>query len=378
MTGLKIAIFSESYEPIINGVSRSVATLRDGLVKRGHEVFIFAPEFKNHNDDYKNVIRMPSMNVVKDYPLPLLSQSHARENFAYLKPDIVHTQIPFILGHLAKSWSREFRIPLVSTNHTLYADYAHYCPIIPTKTTQKVLISLMRNYYNSCKRVCVPSMPILELLRSYGVNTNIDIIKTGIEPVRDYTINERNELRKKLGYENKTVFLYVGRIAKEKNLDLLFEAFARICNEKTIITIVGGGPSLEEAKQKAKTLDIADKVTFTGMLKHDDIIPYFMASDIFVFPSVTDTQGIAICEAMSAQLACISMNAGGIPENMTHERNGFLSENNVEKFARYMELLANDKELREKMGVLSKLDSLKFSIEHMIDSFESFYTAALS
>ncbi|MBQ7524926.1 MAG: glycosyltransferase family 4 protein, partial [Abditibacteriota bacterium] len=119
------------------------------------------------------------------------------------------------------------------------------------------------------------------------------------------------------------------------------------------------------------------EIVFTGMLDHTEITPYLMAADVFAFPSVTDTQGIAVAEAMSAALPCVSMNAGGIPENMTDGVDGFLCENNVESYSGALRKLFDDPDLRRKMGENAKKDSARFSVGGMIDRFEEFYSKAL-
>ena len=371
---MKIGIFSESYEPIVNGVSVSVAVLRDGLVSRGHDVFVFAPAYPGHKDDYDKVVRVPSNSLfVKGYPLP-----YPRiPDFRHLGLDIVHTQIPFTLGTLAQNVCLKEGIPVVSTNHTLYADYAHYCKFLPQGLTVPLLIKWMRRYYNRCRRVCVPSGPIGELLRSYGVTVPLDVIKTGIKGVPDYTEADKAEARAKLGVpEDKTMLLYVGRVAEEKNLGLLMKSLAALKRSDVVTYMVGGGPALHEIENEARALGVGE-IVFTGMLDHAEIIPYLMAADVFAFPSVTDTQGIAVAEAMSAALPCVSMNAGGIPENMTDGVDGFLCENRVESYSAALKKLFDDPDLRRKMGENAKKDSARFSVGGMIDKFEEFYSKAL-
>ena len=130
---MRIALFSESYEPIVNGVSVCVTTLRDELSKRGHEVFVFAPAYKGFVDGRDDVFRFPSRHTVlmPDYPFPIPYAPELFRKFKSLRPDIVHTQTPFLLGIIGRKWARQCGVPVVSTNHTLYTEYAHYMPIIP-------------------------------------------------------------------------------------------------------------------------------------------------------------------------------------------------------------------------------------------------------
>ena len=375
---MKIAIFSESYEPIINGVSVCVNTLRDGLIKRGHDVWIFAPEFEKHIDEYNQVVRVPSVHtfIMQDYPFPVPPAHAARKTFNSLKFDIVHTQTPFILGIMAANWAKKAGIPLVSTNHTLYTEYAHYVPIRPKSITRNLLIWLMRWYYAKCEAIVVPSNPVKDMLLAYGIKKPIEVIKTGVVGSIRASDKRIAEVRKniKLNSSNNLI-LYVGRIAREKNLSLLLKAFKKVLltYPDTKLAIVGGGPALNETKAETKELGIISSVTFTGMLNRSDLDPYYSAADIFVFPSKTETQGIAICEALSAGLPVVAVNAGGIPENIKDGEDGFLVNDDVDEFAEKLEILINDSKLRKDMGNAAAINACEFSIDRMVTDFEEFY-----
>lgn len=375
---MKIAIFSESYEPIVNGVSVCVNTLRDGLIKRGHDVWIFAPEYEKHIDEYNQVIRVPSMHtfIMQDYPFPIPPAYNAQKRFYSLKFDIVHTQTPFILGMMAANWAKKAGIPLVSTNHTLYTEYAHYVPIRPKSITRNLLIWLMRWYYAKCEAVVVPSNPVKDMLLAYGIKRPIEVIKTGVVGSIKASDEKIAEVREYLNLKTTdNLILYVGRIAREKNLSLLLKAFKKVLMTypDTKLAIVGGGPALNETKVETSKLDIKSSVTFTGMLDRSSLDHYYSAADIFVFPSKTETQGLAICEALSAGLPVVAVNAGGIPENIKDGEDGFLVNDDVDEFAQKLELLIKDSKLRKDMGNAASINSCEFSVERMVTNFEEFY-----
>ena len=379
---MRIAIFTESYEPIINGVSVCVSTLRDGLARRGHEVFVFAPAFKGYQDAAEHVYRLPATHTVlhPDYPFPIPFAPEARRAFADLKLDIVHTQTPFLLGVLGAKWARRFGVPFVSTNHTLYTEYAHYCPVRPKALTKWFLTRLMKWYYSGCDAVVVPSSPVEKILRSYGVKTRVEIIKTGIEAVPELTPELREATRRKHGIaQGDFLLLYVGRIAREKNLRMLLTAFKTVASrhDRAKLILVGGGPALAETKQFASELEFGDRVEFMGMLKRHDIAPIYGAADAFAFPSTTDTQGIAICEAMSAGLPVVAVNAGGIPENLEPGIDSFLTNDDPDEFADRIGFLITNPAERAEMGSHARANACNFSIERMVDDFEAFYESVL-
>lgn len=379
---MRIAIFTESYEPIVNGVSVCVSTLREGLVSRGHEVFVFAPSYKGHKDTVEGVFRLPSTHtfLMPDYPFPVPFAPEIRDRFAAIKPDIVHTQTPFLLGVLGARWASRYGVPLVSTNHTLYTEYAHYAPVRPKALTKAFLIRLMRWYYSGCNAVVVPSKPIEAILRSYGVRTPVEVIKTGIDLVPSLSADARSEVRRWFGVgDNDFLLLYVGRIAREKNLRMLLTAYKSLLarHERVKLVLVGGGPALAETKAFASTLRLDGKAEFVGMLKRSAIAPIYAASDVFVFPSTTETQGIAICEAMSAGLPVVAVNAGGIPENVQDGVDGFLTNDDADEFADRLSFLIAHEAERTRMGECARTNACGFSVERMVDRFEEFYSSII-
>lgn len=379
---MRIAIFTESYEPIVNGVSVCVSTLREGLANRGHEVFVFAPSYKGHTDVVEGVHRLPSSHtfLMPDYPFPLPLAPKARKAFAALKPDIVHTQTPFMLGVLGAKWATRYNVPLVSTNHTLYTEYVHYAPVRPKALTKAFLVWLMKWYYTGCGAVVVPSKPVEAILRSYGVKTRVEIIKTGIDCVPPLAPDKRTEVRSRYGAaENDFLLLYVGRIAREKNLRMLLSAFRTVLarHDRVKLLLVGGGPALAETKAFSSSLGLDGKAEFLGMLKRHDISPIYAAADAFVFPSTTETQGIAICEAMSAGLPVVAVNAGGIPENVQDGVDGFLTNDSADEFADRMSFLITHDRERAEMGARARDNACNFSVERMVDQFERFYLSVV-
>lgn len=379
---MRIGIFTESYEPIVNGVSVCVSTLRDELTRRGHDVFVFAPAFKGHTDAHTNVFRLPARHtpLMPDYPFPIPYSPRVREQFESLRLDIVHTQTPFLLGILGARWARQCRIPLVSTNHTLYTEYAHYVPLRPKVLTRSGLIRLMRWYYSGCDAVVVPSTPVERILRSYGIRTRVEVIKTGVVGAAPLNPEQREEVRRRLGIApGGFLLLYVGRIAREKNLQMLLNAYKTVLTRHPNVTLimVGGGPAMAETREFASEIGVLDGVQFAGMLPRDEIDPIYGAADAFAFPSTTETQGIAICEALSAGLPVVAVNAGGIPENIQPGVDGFLTKDDSDEFADRISYLVSNERERLQMSAQARINASHFSIDRMVGDFEAFYSSVV-
>lgn len=344
---MRVGIFTESYPPLINGVSTSVQTLIAGLERAGHTVYVFTSRYPRYEDERPGVFRFPSFNslVEPDYVLPIPLSPRIEKAIPTLHLDIVHSQSPFLLGVLARRVARSLHVPHVSTNHTLYTEYAHYFPLPTVAATRRLLVRWMRGFYSGCDRVLAPSDLTRRVLReTYGVTAPITIVPTGI-PAPPYVLTRPEAVKQDLGLPpDARLLLFVGRLAPEKNLDLLLRAFARI-GEKTndtYLALAGSGKSRKLLESRARILGIHRRVRFTGFLSRTKLDPLYQATDVFLFPSKTETQGLAVGEALAAGVPCVVVNAGGAPESVRDGVDGFLVADDPEAMAgRALELLAD-------------------------------------
>ncbi len=344
---MRVGIFSESYPPLINGVSTSVQTLTAQLESAGHEVFVFTSRYPNYKDERLGVYRYPSVNalVEPDYVVPIPFSPVITHAIATLKLDIVHSQSPFFLGLVARRSARVLGLPHVATNHTLYTEYAHYLPLPTVGVTRQILIRWMQKFYNTCDRVLAPSELTRHVLTGRcGVTTPISVVPTAI-PSPPYILARPAETRQEFGLPSDArVLLYVGRLAPEKNLELLLRAFALIsaATSDTYLVLAGSGKSRRALENLARTLGIHRRTRFAGFLSRTKLDPLYQASDLFLFPSKTETQGLAVGEALAAGLPCIVVNAGGAPEAIRGGIDGYLVDDKAEAMAaRALELVAD-------------------------------------
>lgn len=375
---MNVAIFSESYLPLRNGVAVSVSTLTDELTKMGHNVYIFAPAYRGYKDASDNVIRLPSFRTIvePEYPIPYPFFIGVAEKVKRLNVEIIHTQTPWQLGWLGMRLARRFHIPLVSTNHTKYADYAHYFPLAPQSFTRVLIINMMRNYYNHCDAVITPSTEVSNMLTDYGVSKPIYVIPTGISKPMFRNQDGGNCVRKRYGIaKDDLVIVYAGRLAKEKNLILLFNVFNKLAETRPNLwlMLVGGGPYETECESLKSGSPFGDRIVMTGSVPREDIVNYYSAGDVFAFPSLTDTQGLVICEALQAGLPCVGVRAGGTPEMITEFEDGFLTDNTVEDFSAKLAMLMDDNDLRRKFSERAVHNSMRFTAQGMAESVLSVY-----
>lgn len=334
--GLRIAIFSDSVLPVLNGVSVSVSALVHELRNQGHSVHVFAPRYPRHSEQDSNTYRFRAVETpwTKGFPIAYPPFLRMLRKFRRHEFDIIHTHTIGVLGFVGLRWSQSHSIPIVSTYHTLYDRYAHYAPRLVPRRYMRFKIAKHTNfYYNSVDHVITPSEASLRWLRRHSVTTPVTVVPTGAKP---RTFMDRSEVRQSLGIPpEQKIMLWVGRLAIEKNMETLFEmaAVAFSQDPQLRLWLVGDGPYRSECHALARRFEIGDRVRFVGFVPHDEVARYYSASDIFVFSSMTETQGLVVQEAMTYGLPAICVGGGGASANIEHGVNGYIVKNEARIFA---------------------------------------------
>lgn len=364
---MRIGIFTECYHPTLNGVVVSIDTFKEALENLGHQFFIFAPNTKGYHEEKQNrVYRHTSFcwPGQKNYPLawPIFSEEEIHR-IAKLKLDIIHTQHLFTMGKFGLKIGRLLDIPVVHTYHTLIAEYTHYIPVF-SGLTKKTIVGMSKKYCNQCDQVVTPSPSMKRILISYGIRTPIESIPTGVD-LDNFKNPFHKEVLKTQWHipEHQKVLLYISRIAKEKNLDFLFNSIRKLHRKRRDfhLLMVGGGPELGYYKAKINEWKLEPVVTFTGMQQKEAANRFFGACDIFVFPSVTETQGIVVTEAMAAGIPVVAVNKMGPSDIVKDGVDGFLTSLKEEEFSAKIEKLIDNESLRKKMGQTGKKNAEKLS-----------------
>lgn len=377
---MKIGIFTDSYLPYTSGVVRSIQTFTAELTALGHEVYIFAPSYKNC-DSESRVFRFASIPspTNPDFALAVPFSLKLKPTIKKLELDLIHVHSPFLLGRVGVRYARKLGVPLVFTFHTLYDQYVHYLPFAKT-FSRELAQKISRDFCNLCDLVIVPTSIIGEYLRNIGVRTPVNRVPTGIK-ISDFQEGDRKWLQRhhKIKPEDK-VLLFVGRLGKEKNIFFLMESFKVLDNSmgNTVLVLVGGGPEEEELRDKAVELGIEKKVIFTGTLSPENVINCYAGASLFVFPSVTETQGIVITEAKAAGLPVVAIKAYGVSEMVEDGVDGYLTELNQEQFASKVHMLLKNNNLKEEMSKRARHNAEKLSSTNctamLIDSYQSLLT----
>lgn len=305
-------MFSDTFVPDTNGVAVSTYNLFKALNEKGHQCFVVTSNPFSKEVVFKdNVLRIPGVEMKNLYGYHFAApNTKAWRILRKLKIDVVHIQSEAGMGIFGKGFARTEKIPYVYTYHTMYEDYTYYATKGRMETFAKSIIRRFSRWQaESADEFISPSEKTKVSLREYGVNRYINIIPTGVD-FSKFKANKDNEefLRnyaKEHNLDQTYNLVYVGRVAKEKSIDVIIAGYAKyiLNNEKhgTKLVIVGGGPAIPELEEYATKFGIKDDVHFVGKVLPEDIGKYYHLGEIFVSASISETQGLTFMEAMAAE-----------------------------------------------------------------------------
>jgi glycosyltransferase involved in cell wall biosynthesis len=377
---VRIGFFTDTYTPQINGVVTSISLFRKALEDRGHEVYVFGPT-PQHPEDDERIIRFPSLPFVFQ-PEMRLASPISREALRTLDDvdlDIVHSHDPFAIGLYGLTVARRARIPYVHTYHTLYPEYVHY--VWETRLTRRLAERLSKDFCQMCTSIVAPSTKIERHLRDWGVTVPIDVIATGVDVNRfaaphPHALEEiRSLIAKKV---DERILLFMGRLGREKNIELLLRALWHTHDPRIRLVIAGDGPYKAELTEIVEELDLADRVTFLGYLDREAVVAAYHVADAFAFASTSETQGLVIGEAMAANLPVIAVQDRAVEDFVIAERTGLITAARAEDLAHAFDRLTGDPHELRRMGTASRDRAMHFSIERQAERLEHHYERAMT
>ncbi len=311
---MRIGLFTDTYTPDINGVVTSIVTLKDALEKMGHTVFVITNHKDLINSTYEDgVLRLPGVEVKFLYGYVLSSPIHvlASATIKEMELDVVHAHSEFGIGIFARAICKNQDIPLVMTYHTTYEDYTHYVNLLGLKSidtlSRRVVASISRMYSKGSEIIIAPSEKTKKMLLGYKIKKRIDVIPTGLDLKRfkvvDETLNQ--ELKDRHGVGTLPLFVYIGRLAKEKSIDFVIHGFKALLSRghQAQLLIVGDGPSRDDLQSLARELGIDKDVIFAGSADSKEVVRYYQISDAFISASLTETQGLTYIESLACGLS---------------------------------------------------------------------------
>lgn len=372
---LKIVMFSETYIPQVNGVATSIHLFRKYLERRGHDVYVVAP-VAPENDDKVLLVKGITFPMERQHKLPIPSNRLINDFIYEIEPDVIHSHAPFTLGFAALRTQKKFGIPHVHTYHTLLVEYSHYIPK-PITPPRDAIEEFSAWFCNQVDHVISPTSEIKAELQKYGVKSPITVLPTGID-VESFEKPDKFNVREKHGIPpDYKILLFVGRLAKEKNLGFILEIFKELYKKfhKIKLIIVGDGPMKPKIEEYIAEEDAGKNVILTGYIKRDNLIEYYKQSDLFVFASVTETQGLVVLESLAAGTPVVAVAKRGI-KDVLMDGQGVLLVDEVDKYeflGKVEKLLKNEDLLRNLSFIGKEYVRNYWSMEIMAERLEKLY-----
>jgi 1,2-diacylglycerol 3-alpha-glucosyltransferase len=346
---VKIGIFSNCYLPMVNGVVGTVCLLKKGFEEHGHKVYIFAPNFDDYHDQEEGVFRFPAVDLTKKvkYPIAIPFSPRINRVLKDLKLDIIHCHHPFVLGPLGHKIARRQEIPVVYTFHTQYEQYSHYIPF-PEQMVNRFSRRQIHKFCQAVDRITTPAESARQLLLNYGVTNPITVLPN--PTLLASQTGDGAVVRHQYNLQQEKLLINIGRIAPEKNLELLLKAFRQMLDHTGAHTlklmIVGEGPELPNLRQIAIDLSLDRDVIFAGLVPPAVVPDYLDAADLFMMTSFSEVKPLSQLEALAAGLPIVSVRAPGANDTIIDDQNGLLVNPDPETIsAAVLSLLADEARL---------------------------------
>lgn len=377
---MKVAIFTDTYLPQINGVATASAALAKALRENGQEVLVVCPNVhgEEHETFYDHMICIPGMTLksLYSYKITGIYSSKAFEKIKEFRPDVIHVQTEAGTGIFGRLCAGRLDVPLVYTYHTMYADYTYYVsksfqPV--DNLLKKGVASLSSFLGDSTTEFVTTSEKTKQALIRYGVTKYINVVPNGIDLScffpENVDLSKVKEVREKYGLEGKKTVLVLGRLAKEKSVDVVLADLRAYLDAHPSfplkVLVVGDGPDKKNMMKYAGELKLMPYVDFLGAQDHS-VTPYFYyAADVYISASVTETQGLTYIEAMASRtlvFARYDLNLKGV---ISDGKTGFFftdRDSFVEKFDRIMNMSEEEKKQIEENAFAEDVDQYSLDL----------------
>lgn len=372
----RIALFTGNYNHIADGVSLTLNRLVAHLQARGHRVIVFGPTVDEppmeHNGRF---VPVPSVSAPgrPEYRIALGLPRRLKAMLAQFDPDLVHIATPDLLGRQAQKWALRRGVPVVSSYHTHFSSYLRYYGL---EVMEGFLWQHLRRFYKKCRHVYVPSLSVEAVLHAHGITKGLRLWERGVNMERFNPQRRSDTWRARYGIApDEVVVSFVGRLVWEKGLHIYADVIEGL-NKRGIphrSVVVGSGPA--EAELQARLTG----TIFTGHLDGLTLAQAYASSDVFVFPSETETFGNVTLEALASGLPAVCARATGSMELVEHGRSGFLlPPDDSEAFLDATARLVRDAGLRSEMGRQALAQAQHYSWPAVLDRIVGYYDEILA
>jgi 1,2-diacylglycerol 3-alpha-glucosyltransferase len=387
---MRILNATDTYYPDVNGAAYFTYRLATLLAKRGHDVFVMCPSrsFKNTISNYGEVavygIRSIHLPVYQNFRVsPLFTSRTISRVIREISPDIVHIQNHFLIGKEAVTAAKRLSIPAMGTNHFMPQNLTHYLhlPGIAERWLQRFAWIQFVRVFEQLDFVTTPTRTAAALLVKAGLKKNVVAVSCGIDLERFKPTNDGAYLRWRFAIPtNKPVLLYVGRLDKEKRIDMILRALPDISRATGVHLVLAGiGKEKRNLEELAEKLGIQQTVTFTGFIPDEDLQNIYRVADLFVTAGIAELQSIVTMEAMASGLPVVAVNAMALPELVHDGENGYLfSDGDSQMFTEKVIAILSDEAMRAEMSEKSLEIIGDHDINRTIEKYESIYSEVIN
>lgn len=379
---LNIAMFTNNYLPFIGGVPISINRLAVALRKRGHKVEIFAPNYPRVNDCADDVFRCKLINYKKteqfSFAIANIYSSKIRREFKKTDFDIVHVHHPFWIGKKGLSLAKEKNIPVVLTYHTRLEMYSDNIPIFKLAFKNIFSHTLIKNFAQKCDGIIAPTISAKEYLENVGVSREKLVLPTGIDAKQylDIDVTEVKRIRDVYVPNNEVLLSSVSRLSIEKNIDFLIKGLKYVKENSSVkfkCIIIGDGPERDNLQKLINEFSLNKEIELIGSISQKEIISFYQATDLFVFSSQSETQGMVLLEAMAGKCPVICIRSSGTDDVVIDGFNGYKTLEDIKEWADKIIYLTENIDILQQMSINAFSYAEKFSVDKMADKVERFY-----
>jgi glycosyltransferase involved in cell wall biosynthesis len=369
--GARIALFTGAYDHIADGVSLTLNRLVSYLGERGAIVRVYAPTVPSPALKHAGTlipVKSTSAPGRPEYRVSLGLTGEAHADLTDFQPDLFHIATPDLLGLAALRTARKWKTPVVASYHTHFASYLDYYRL---GILEGAIWSYLRWFYRQCLHVYVPTKSMEAVLRNHGIDGNLRLWPRGVDSLLFNPAKRSNPWRAQRGIDDSEIVVaFVSRLVAEKGLNVVVDVMHGLSDRHAAYRalIVGDGP---ERKNIESSMPSA---IFEGHLTGEELATAYASSDVFLFPSETETFGNVTLEALSSGLPAVVANATGSNALVQDSVNGFLVEpRNQAAFLERVHQLVKDGELRRRMGTAARISAESYDWSAVLDQIAGYY-----
>ena len=389
---MRIAFFTDSFYPELGGIQDSILLTARALGERGHTVVLYAPsasprDFRLAGLPVKEVDLGERVQVRRLFSVPvprstgqsrlLLPNGRRWRGLASWEPDVLHTHTFLGAGWEALTAARHLRVPLVGTNHWAIGEFSMYAPCA-ARQFARYSVKAATGYYNRCTLVTGPSRSVVDEMLASGLGRPAHVVSNPIdtELFRPGEPDERQALKRHLGFSDSTI-LYAGRLAVEKNIDVLVRALATVVRElpDALLALAGHGTARPRLERLAAECGFGHRLKFLGTLDKPALARAYRAEDVFAIASTSETQSMVLLQAMSSGLPAVGARWRALPEYIADDAGLLAEPGDAGQFAAHLLSLLREPSMRARMGERAAARARRFGLTETVDAWERIYAA---